>query len=298
MKSLFKSRATSEPGKLPAGPQGDGAAEPVLPPESEMSFLDHLEALRWSLIKGFVGVLVATIGAFIFDDWIVNELLIGPAESDFFMYRILGLDADTLVLQNRTVTGQFFAYIGIIMAVGIVAGSPVFIYFLWKFIEPGLYKTEKSGLRFASAFATFFFMLGISFGYCIITPFALHFFSNFQISDLIINEFDIIKYFSMVTWWSFGAGILFELPVLVYFLAKLGIATPERLRRSRKYALLGVLVVGALFTPPDPMSQILVATPLMLLYEGSIFVAAYAERKRQRDLRKAWGDDPSEPTQA
>ena len=101
MKSLFKSRATSEPGKLPAGPQGDGAAEPVLPPESEMSFLDHLEALRWSLIKGFLGVLVATIVAFIFDDWIVNELLIGPAESDFFMYRILGLDADTLVLQNQ-----------------------------------------------------------------------------------------------------------------------------------------------------------------------------------------------------
>ena len=99
---------------------------------------------------------------------------------------------------------------------------------------------------------------------------------------MIINEFDIIKYFSMVTWWSFGAGILFELPVVVYFLAKLGIATPERLRRSRKYALLGVLVIGALFTPPDPMSQILVAMPLMVLYEGSIYVAAWAERRRQR----------------
>ena len=297
MKLKFRSKSrVAEPGKLPPGPQGDGAADPVLPPESEMSFLDHLEELRWSLIKGFLGVLVTTIVAFIFGDWIVDELLIGPAESDFFMYKLLGIDADTLVLQNRTVTGQFFAYIGIIMAVGIVLGSPVFIYCMWKFIEPGLYPTEKSGLRFASAFATFFFMLGIFFGYCIITPFALQFFANFQISDLIVNEFDIMKYFSMVTWWSFGAGILFELPVVVYFLAKLGIATPERLRKSRKYGLLTVLVIGALFTPPDPWSQLLVALPLMLLYEGSIYIAAWAERKRQRELKKAWGEDPASET--
>ena len=293
MKLKFKSRQASTPGLLQAGPQGDGAAEPVLPPESEMSFLDHLEELRWSLIKGFLGVLAATIVAFIFEEWIVNELLIGPAESDFFMYRLLGLDADTLVLQNRTVTGQFFAWIGIIMAVGIVLGSPVFIYFMWKFIEPGLYPNEKSGLRFASVFATFFFMLGILFGYGIITPFALQFFANFQISDIIVNEFDIMRYFSMVTWWSFGAGILFELPVVIYFLAKLGIATPERLRKSRKYALLTVLIIAAFFTPPDPWSQVLVAVPLMLLYEGSIYIAGFAERKRQRELEKALGDEPS-----
>lgn len=293
MKLKFQSRTKA--GALPAGSQGDGAADSFLAPEGEMSFLEHLEDLRWSLIKGFAGVLVATIVAFFFDDWIVDKLLMGPAYSDFFMYKVLGLDADRLDLLNRTVTGQFFAYIGIVMSVGIVLGSPVFIFFLWKFIEPGLYPNEKSGLRFASVFATFFFMLGISFGYCIITPFALQFFANFQISELIENQFDIMRYFSMVTWWSFGAGILFELPVVIYFLAKLGIATPERLRKSRKYALLVVLIVGAFFTPPDPMSQILVALPLMLLYEGSIYVAAFAERKRQRELKKAWGDAPPPP---
>lgn len=295
MKLKFKSSAASEPGKTLTGAQGDGAAEPVLPPQSEMSFLDHLEELRWSLIKGFLGVLVATIVAFINSKWIVDELLIGPAKSDFFMYRLLGLDFETLDLLNRTVTGQFFAYIGVVLAVGIVLGSPVFIYFLWRFIEPGLYPNEKSGLRFASVFATFFFMLGILFGYSIVTPFALNFFSHFRISDLIVNQFDIMQYFSMVTWWSFGAGILFELPVVVYFLAKLGIATPERLRKSRKYALLITLTLGALFTPPDPMSQILVAMPLMVLYEGSIHVAGFAERQRQRALRKAWGDEPQAP---
>ena len=288
MKLKFRSR--TKPTPAAAGPQGDGAAP--LPPPDEMAFLDHLEELRWSLIKGFAGVVTAIIGAAFFSDFIVNEVLMGPAYSDFFMYRGLGLNAETLDLQNRTVTGQFFAHVGIIIAVGVVLGSPVFVFFMWRFIEPGLYPEEKSGLRFASVFATFFFMLGIAFGYFIITPFALQFFNSYQISELIVNEFDIMRYFSMVTWWSFGAGILFELPVVVYFLSRLGIATPERLRKSRKYALLGVLIVGAFLTPPDPISQILVALPLMLLYEGSIYISGWAERKRQRELQKAWGEAP------
>ncbi len=290
MKLKFRSRAASEAKKLPAGPQGDGAAGAVVPPGSEMSFLDHLEELRWTLIKGFAGVLLTTIVAAFFSEWILDTLLLGPKKPDFFMYHILGIEATPFTLQNRTITGQFFAHIGTIVAAGVVLGSPVFVYFLWRFIEPGLYPHEKAGLRFASLFATFFFMLGLAFGYCLITPFALQFFANYEISPEIVNDFDITRYFSMVTWWSFGAGVLFEMPVVIYFLAKLGIATPERLRKSRKYALLVVLILGAFFTPPDPFSQVLVATPLMLLYEGSIFVAAWAERQRQRALKKAWGE--------
>ena len=274
---------------MPPGMQGDGATAAVLTPDGEMSFLDHLEELRWSLLKGFTGIIVATIVAAFFSDWIVDTLLMGPAKSDFFMYRLLGIEADELVLQNRTVTGQFFAHVGIIVAVGIVIGSPLFVFFMWRFVEPGLYPHEKSGLRFASVFATFFFMLGIAFGYCIITPLALNFFSNYQISDLIINEFDITKYFGMVTWWAFGTGVLFELPVVIYFLAKLGIASPTALRKARKYALVVVLILGALFTPPDPLSQVLVALPLMALYEGSIYIAIFVERKRQRQLEKERG---------
>ncbi|HMB92946.1 MAG TPA: twin-arginine translocase subunit TatC [Rhodothermales bacterium] len=277
--------------------QGDGMPESLSKLGREMGFLDHLEELRWSLIKGFIALLVTTIIASFYADWIVQEVLMGPVEGDFFMYRLLGIDAETLVLQSRNPTGQFFAFIGVIIAVGIVMGVPMFVYFLWRFIKPGLYPHERASLRFAAVGAVFFFMLGIAFGYCIITPFALHFFSTFVISDLIVNEFDISRYFSMVTWWSFGTGLLFELPVVVYFLAQLGIATPERLRKSRKYALLVVLILGALFTPPDPISQILVATPLMLLYEGSIFVAVWSERKRQRMLKKAWGDNPDMPTE-
>ena len=269
---------------------GDGASHDVAPPDDnleEMSFLEHLEELRWTLIRGFGGVLLITIVCSFFSKWIIDELLLGPAQPDFFVYSLLGIEAEALLLQNRVLTGQFFVHIGIILSVGIVLGSPIFIYSLWKFIEPGLYKNERQGLRFAAVFATFFFMLGIAFGYCIITPMAIQFFSNYQISDMIVNDFDITKYFGMVTFWSLGTGILFEMPVVIYFLAKIGIATPEVLRRSRKYALLGCLIVGAFFTPPDPFSQILVALPLLLLYEASILVSRHVTNKRERELKKA-----------
>ena len=130
-------------------------------------------------------------------------------------------------------------------------------------------------------------MLGISFGYLIITPLALQFFAAYQISPEISNEFDISKYFSMITFWTFGVGILFQLPVVIYFLAKIGLATPAGLRKSRKYALIGCLTLGAIFTPPDPISQVLVATPLLLLYEGSIWIAVVVTRRQERELEEA-----------
>ncbi len=254
-----------------------------------MSFLDHLEDLRWSILKGMAGILVAVLVCAIFSRWIIDVILLGPAKGDFFMYSVLGLNAQDLHLQNWNITGQFFAEIGTVVAAGMVIGSPIFVYFMWKFIEPGLYPQERKGLRFSAVFATLFFMLGIAFGYLIIAPVALHFFSNYIISDQIQNIFHLSRYFSMVVWWAFGTGLLFQLPVVVYFLAKLGIITPEMMRTYRKYAFIGVLVIAALFTPPDPVSQMLIAIPLMLLYEGSIYVAAFSIRKRKRDMEKALG---------
>ncbi len=290
-------RRGRKPSALCEGKATNGQASPDEREESlldsEMSFLDHLEDLRWTLIKGASGVVLLTIVAAIFSEWIVEEVLMGPARADFFMYRWLSIEGvSTLVLQSRNPTGQFFAHMGIILSVGAVAGSPVFIYYVWKFIEPGLYPNEKKGMRFAALFATLFFMLGVGFGYCITTPFALQFFNNYQISDLIVNEFDITRYFSMVTWWAFGAGLLFELPVAVYFLAKIGIATPERLRAARKYAIPGLMFIAALMTPPDPVSMLLVWVPLILLFQGSIYVAKYSARRRELALQKAWGDMP------
>ena len=270
---------------------GDGSADLKTPDQaanlSEMGFLDHLEELRWRIFKGLGGVVAGVIICMFFYQWVIDVLLLGPADSEFFMYRILGLELKDFVIQNRTVTGQFFAAIGTVLVVGLILGAPVLIYQMWAFIEPGLYPHEKSRIRFVSVFATGFFMLGASFGYLIITPLAMNFFASFEISPRISNEFDITRYFGLVTMWAFGAGVLFELPVVVYFLSKLGIVTPALLRRSRKYSVIGILVIAAFLTPPDPFTQILMGVPLALLYEGSILISAAAERKRKRELERA-----------
>ncbi len=272
--------------QTPAGVQGDGAAGDAPTPDDEgvMPFLDHLEELRWTMIKSGIGVLVAVILCAVFSEWIVDTVLIGPTRTDFFMYDVLGMNPEELQLLNRTITGQFFADIGTIIVVGLIAGSPIVVYHFWKFIEPALYPQEREGMQFAAVFATFFFLLGISFGYLILTPLALQFFAQYTLSAQIVNQFDIMTYFSMVTFWALGTGILFELPVVIYFLAKVGIITPEAMRTYRKFALLVVLTIGAFLTPPDPISQIIVALPLLLLYELSIYVAKFVAKRRREKL--------------
>jgi len=273
----------------PTGVQGDGAPRDDAPPDEKgvMSFLDHLEELRWTLIKAGAGVLVAIAVCSFFSGWIVDQVLIGPTRPDFFMYSVLALEPESLELLNRTITGQFFADIGTIIVVGLIAGSPVVVFYLWRFIEPALYPSEKKGMRFSAVFATFFFLLGAAFGYLILTPLALQFFAQYTLSEQIVNQFDIMTYFSMVTFWTLGTGFLFELPVVVYFLAKIGILTPEAMRTYRKYALIVVLGVAAFLTPPDPISQIIVALPLLGLYEMSIYVAKWVTRRRAQALGMA-----------
>jgi len=288
--NLFGSRTSTALAKTEPSPQGDGASNEVLVPDSllsEMSFLDHLEELRWRIFKGLGGVLAGSIICAFFADFVIDQILLGPTHADFFMYELFAFDATPLVLQNRTITGQFFAYWGSVVVVGIVLGSPVLLYQMWKFIEPGLYPSEKRGLRFSSVFATFFFILGILFGYCIITPLALQFFAKFVISPQIINEFDITKYFGMVTMWVFGVGVIFELPVVMYFLARVGLVTADFLRKGRKFALIIILIIAAVLTPPDVISQTLVAIPMMGLYELSIYISSVVERRRERELKKA-----------
>lgn len=268
-------------------PSGDGAAaEP-----KEMGFLDHLEELRWRIAKALGAVIISAIVCLLFADWVIDVLLLGPTRTDFFMYRAFGIDAVDVVLQNRTVTGQFFAYVGTVLATGIILASPIVVYQFWKFVEPGLYAHERKGLRLASAAATFYFALGISFGYLVITPLAVQFFAQFTISDQILNEFDISRYFGLTLTWTFGAGLLFELPVVVYFFSVLGILTPARLRTGRKYALVGILIVAAFLTPPDPFSQILIALPLVGLYEVSIWLSGRVERRRLRAEAKALAEE-------
>ncbi len=286
-----KAVTTGSGGDIPPS-GGDGA--PQLPPANggeesmaEMGFLDHLEEMRWRIFKGLGGVAVGAVVCTIFWRWVIDKVLLGPTRPDFYMYRILGVELEHFVLQNRTITGEFFAAIGTVMVVGVILGFPVLLYQFWKFIEPGLYSHEKQGARFSAAFAAGFFMLGVSFGYFIVVPLAMKFFASFELASNVVNEYDITRYFSMLTLWVFGAGILFELPVIIYFLSKLGILTPQILRKSRRFALVIVLVIAAFFTPPDPFTQLLMAAPLLVLYETSIAISAYVTRKRERELAEA-----------
>lgn len=254
----------------------------------EMSFLDHLEELRWRILKGMAGVMVGIIIAFIFSEFFIDEVLLGPAKADFFMYKLMGLDSVDLVLQNRTLPGQFFSYWGTLFVVGVIIGSPLFFYQLWAFFEPALETKEKQGSTFVVTFITFMFTLGLLFGYLILTPFALQFFATFQLSEAVRNDFDITAYFSSLTMWTMASGFIFQLPVVSYGLSKVGLLTPEFLKKNRKIALVVCLILAAFLTPPDPVSQMLLAIPLVLLYEVAIWISKVTNKRRDR---KIWGKD-------
>lgn len=252
-----------------------------------MSFLEHLEELRWRIIKGLIGVLVGLIIAFVFSDFFVKEVLLGPTRSDFFMYDILRVDAINFELQSRRLPGQFFTFWGTLFVMGFVIGSPVFIYQMWSFVEPALERSEKKKSFFSAFFITLFFLMGVSFGYLILVPFALQFFAQFQISDIIRNDFDINAYFSSVSMWVISCGIIFQIPVISYALSKIGLLTPEFLRKYRRHSIVFALVIAAFLTPPDPISQVLIAVPLTVLYEFSIWVSRFAVRKRKKEINEA-----------
>lgn len=264
-------------------------------PSEGMSFLEHLEELRWRILKGLAGVTGGVVVAFIFSDLIINQIILGPADADFFMYDIMPLNAIDLNLLSRRLPGQFFTYWGSLIIAGVIIGSPILFYQLYAFIEPAMEKQEKIKTYLNVLFVSFFFLLGISFGYFVLVPFALQFFTQFVISDIIVNQFDITEYFTSVALWVLACGILFQIPVVSYFLSMAGMLTPEFLREYRRQAIITCLILSAFLTPPDPVSQMMIAIPLILLYQLAILVSRIANRKRERVLRKAMsGQDEKE----
>lgn len=272
--------------------------------EKEMSFLEHLEELRWHVVRSLAAVLIFTIGAFIAAPWIFQNIIFAPARVDFptFVWlcnlgQLLG-SGDALCVQeipfkvqSRFMTGQFSMHIVSSFVIGIIVAFPYVTWELWRFIKPGLYPREKNSSRGAVAAISFLFLLGVMFGYYIMSPVMISFLANYQISDMIVNEFDITSYVGTVVGVVFGSGVLFQLPVVMFFLTKVGIVTPSFLRRYRKHAVVIILVIGAIVTPTaDPLSQSLISIPLYLLYEISILISAGVIRKKEReeaeDLRK------------
>jgi sec-independent protein translocase protein TatC len=264
------------------------APEPPKIQTDNMSFLDHLEELRWRIIKGLGGVLFGVVIAFIFSDFLIDVILLGPVYADFFVYKFVGLEAVDVSLQNRRLPGQFFTFWGTLIVMGFIIGSPVFIYQLWKFIEPALETPEKRKTRFTGFAITFLFLLGVSFGYLVLVPFAVQFFAQFQLSEAVRNDIDITAYFSAVTLWIVACGVIFQLPMISYTLSRLGILTPEFMIKYRKLAIVLCFILAAFLTPPDPVSQFLIGIPLILLYQLSIYISRVVNRRRDREF---WGKD-------
>lgn len=273
----------------------DQEPEPIQ--EKEMSFLEHLEELRWHVVRSLAAVLVFTIGAFITAPWIFHNIIFAPARVDFptFVWLCnigqffgspdaLCVDEIPLRIQSRFMTGQFSMHIISSFVIGIIAAFPYITWELWRFIKPGLYPREKNSSRGAVAAISFLFLGGVLFGYYIMSPVMISFLANYQISDMIVNEFDITSYVGTVVGVVFGSGLLFQLPVVIFFLTKVGIVTPEYLRKYRKHAIVVILIVGAIVTPTaDPLSQSLISVPLYLLYEISIVISAGVMRKKRRE---------------
>lgn len=268
--------------------------------EGEMSFLDHLEELRWHVIRSMTALVVFTIAAFVFVKWIFANIILAPAKSDFLTWRALCklgnainnpdlcIQDIPLELQSRFMTGQFTITIIAAFVIGLILAFPYVVWEIWRFIKPGLHKKERSSSTGLVAAVSFLFILGIGFGYYVIAPLMVYVMVNYRISDLIVNQFDITSYVSTFVTLVFGSGLLFQLPVVIYFLSKFGMVTPAFLRKYRKHSVVIILVVAAIITPPDPLSQILITIPLYMLFEISILISASVERKRlKREAEEA-----------
>lgn len=251
-----------------------------------MPFLDHLEELRKRLLRIGAAVILFAGVAFFFKELIFEGLLFWPKEDDFPTFRslcslsnVMGM-GDRLCIEppdfplvNLEMSGQFSAHILVSIVSGIVVAFPYFLQQMWGFLNPGLRKKERRSARRVFWVGTFLFVLGILFGYFVMSPLSVRFLGGYQVSDMVSNHIRLSSYVSTVALVTLSAGILFQLPVVVHFLASTGVMTPELLRKYRKHALVVVLLLSAIITPPDITSQILVAFPLLILYEISIRVA-------------------------
>ena len=263
--------------------------------EKEMSFLEHLEELRWHIVRALGAVVVFTIFAFVSAPWIFENIIFAPADAAFptfqwmckfgqlFGSEGLCIEEIPFKIQSRLMTGQFSMHIMASFVIGLIIAFPYVIWELWRFIRPGLYSRERRYSRGAVASISLLFLAGISFGYFVLAPLMVYFLSTYSISDVIVNEFDITSYVSTVVTVVLGAGLLFQLPVVIYFLTKMGIVSPSFLRKYRKHSIVGILIVAAIVTPPDPISQTLIAVPLYLLFEISISIAVRVERAKLKE---------------
>ena len=268
--------------------------------KDEMSFMEHLEDLRWHIVRIVVVIILLSIGFLIYPEFIFDKIILAPKNPDFITYRIFcdlgerfnisGLCYTTLdyKLFYLNLSSPFFLYIKIAFMGGVIFAFPYILWEIWRFVKPALLSHEKMNLGGAVFIATLLFYIGAFFGYFLLAPFSINFLATFTLSDQIENQFTFDSYLGILTGMILWTGLIFEIPMIAYFLAKLGLLGRQFLANNRKYAFIISLVLAAIITPSgDAFSLFLVATPLWVLYEVSIIVVMVVEKKRKKSLDNA-----------
>ena len=268
---------------------------------AEMSFVDHLEVLRGHLFRSVIAIIVGGIVVAVNNDFFVKKVLMGPTHSDFPTYawlckagRSFGM-GDALCMkvmdvkmQSTSVSGQFSMFFTVLIIGGIIIAFPYIFWEFWRFIKPALTRKELHKTRGVIFWVSLLFFSGVGFGYFVIAPYTVNFFANFQLDENIVNQWTISSYIDTLIPLILGTGLAFQLPLVMFFLAKIGIVTPDYLRSVRKFAIVIIIVVAGVITPPDVISQIIVSLPLLLLYEVSIWLTARVVKEQAKAEAIEW----------
>lgn len=260
-----------------------------------MSFLEHLEVLRWHIVRSFLSIFIFAIAAFIFKDFIFDTIILKPKTPEFWTNRMFAQLADYVGVESLKINtkpfelisikmaGQFSAHIMISLIAGLIIASPYVIYEFWRFLKPALYDNEKKHARGAAWYMSALFGMGVLFGYYLIVPLSIHFLGSYSVSAEVTNQIYMLSYISTVTSICLASGVVFELPVLVFFLSKVGLISPPFLKTYRKHAYIVLLLLSAIITPPDVFSQVLVCIPLVILYEVGIVISKRVVKQAEKE---------------
>jgi sec-independent protein translocase protein TatC len=263
----------------------------------EMTFWEHLDELRGTLWKILIAIVVTSIAAFIFKDMLFDDIILAPKSKTFITYRVfcklgewlsmpsLCIDPSQFQLININLAGQFTSHMNISLVAGLIVALPYVLWELWRFVKPGLNAQEVKSSRGAVSVITVLFLLGVLFSYFIVAPLMINFLGGYTVSASVSNQISLTSYVSSITLMTLLMGLLFELPVLILFLTKIGIVTPKYLRKYRKHTLIGILVIAGIITPsPDIFSQMIVAIPLYALFELSLVISSRMYRNKQEQV--------------
>jgi sec-independent protein translocase protein TatC len=263
---------------------------------AEMSFLEHLEELRWHIIRSALAIMVFAIVAFIMKDFIFDMVILNPRNPGFWTNRMfaklaeltntdaLRINEKALELISIKIADQFMVHFMVSIIAGFILASPVVFYEVWRFIKPALYDNEKKYASGAVFFTSILFIMGVLFGYFLIVPLSIHFLGTYNVSSDVTNQINLRSYIGSVTSISLASGVVFLLPIFSFFLSKVGLLTPAFMKTYRKHAYVVLLLLSAIITPPDVFSQIMVFIPLFFLYEVSIFISKQVNKKREKEL--------------